>query len=193
MQSRMTTIVRPSFMSKIALVSAGLLLHVVLCNAEGLKASSPRPNIVLVMADDQGWGQVGYNSHPLLKTPNLDTMAAAGIRFDRFYAAGPVCSPTRASVLTGRTHNRTGVPTHGKRLCLQEKTLAQALKKAGYTTAHFGKWHLNGVRGNGIPILADDRNHPGHYGFDVWLSVTNYFDMDPLMSRNGKFEYFKGD
>jgi arylsulfatase A-like enzyme len=145
------------------------------------------------MADDQGWGQVGYNRHPHLKTPHLDAMAASGIRFDRFYAAGPVCSPTRASVLTGRTHNRTGVPTHGKRLCLQEKTLPQALKKAGYRTALFGKWHLNGVRGNGVPILGDDRNHPGHYGFDVWLGVTNYFDMDPLMSRNGKFEYFKGD
>ena len=152
-----------------------------------------RPNIVLVMADDQGWGQVGYNNHPVLKTPNLDAMAEAGIRFDRFYAAGPVCSPTRASVLTGRTHNRTGVPTHGKRLCLQEKTLARALKQAGYSTAHFGKWHLNGVRGPGIPILGDDKNHPGHYGFDTWLSVTNFFDLDPLMSRNGKFEAFKGD
>ncbi len=152
-----------------------------------------RPNIVLVMADDQGWGQVSYNGHPLLKTPNLDAMAAAGLRFNRFYAAGPVCSPTRASVLTGRTHNRTGVPSHGKRLCLQEKTLAQALNKAGYTTGHFGKWHLNGVRGPGIPILRDDQNHPGHYGFDVWLSVTNFFDLDPLMSRNGRFEAFKGD
>jgi arylsulfatase A-like enzyme len=152
-----------------------------------------RPNIVLVMADDQGWGQVGYNGHPLLKTPNLDAMAAAGLRFNRFYAAGPVCSPTRASVLTGRTHNRTGVPTHGKRLCLQEKTLAQALKQAGYSTAHFGKWHLNGVRGPGIPILGDDKNHPGHYGFDTWLSVTNFFELDPLMSRKGRFEAFKGD
>ena len=159
----------------------------------GLCGEIEKPNVVLVMADDQGWGQVGYNGHPHLKTPHLDAMAASGIRFSRFYAAGPVCSPTRASVLTGRTHNRTGVPTHGKRLCLQEKTLAQALKQAGYTTAHFGKWHLNGVRGNGIPILGDDQNHPGHYGFDVWLSVTNYFDLDPLMSRNGRFEAFKGD
>jgi len=177
------------FLKTTAVVCGGLLL---LCMSAPLQAAV-RPNIILVMADDQGWGQVGYNGHPLLKTPNLDAMAAAGIRFERFYAAGPVCSPTRASVLTGRTHTRTGVPTHGKRLCLQEKTLPQALKKAGYTTAHFGKWHLNGVRGNGIPVLGDDLNHPGHYGFDVWLSVTNYFDMDPLMSRNGKFEYFKGD
>ena len=151
------------------------------------------PNIILVMADDQGWGQVGYNGHPVLKTPNLDAMAESGLRFNRFYAAGPVCSPTRASVLTGRTHNRTGVPTHGKRLCLQEKTLARALKQAGYATAHFGKWHLNGVRGPGIPVLGDDENHPGHYGFDTWLSVTNFFDLDPLMSLNGRFEAFKGD
>jgi arylsulfatase A-like enzyme len=148
---------------------------------------------VLVMADDQGWGQVGYNGHPVLKTPHLDAMAAAGIRFDRFYAAGPVCSPTRASVLTGRTHNRTGVPTHGHNLCLQEKTLPQTLQRAGYATGHFGKWHLNGVRGNGVPVLRDDANHPGRYGFDDWLSVTNYFDLDPLMSRNGTFEEFKGD
>lgn len=152
-----------------------------------------RPNIVLVMADDQGWGQVGYHGHPRLKTPNLDAMAEAGIRFNRFYAAGPVCSPTRASVLTGRTHNRTGVPTHGKRLCLQEKTLPRALKQAGYSTAHFGKWHLNGVRGPGIPVLRDDKNHPGKYGFDHWLSVTNFFDLDPLMGRNGQFEALKGD
>jgi len=120
-------------------------------------------------------------------------MAAAGIRFNRFYAAGPVCSPTRASVLTGRTHVRAGVPTHGHNLCLQEKTLPQALKRAGYATGHFGKWHLNGVRGAGVPILGDDANHPGRYGFDVWLSASNYFDHDPLLSRNGKFEEFKGD
>jgi len=65
-----------------------------------------RPNIVLVMADDQGWGQTGYYKHPILKTPNLDDMATNGLRFDRFYAAGPVCSPTRASVLTGRSHEK---------------------------------------------------------------------------------------
>lgn len=105
-----------------------------------LRAADPqKPNIVLVMADDQGWGQVGYNGHPHLKTPNLDAMAAAGIRFNRFYAAASTCSPTRASVLTGRTPHRTGVPAIGNRLCLQEKTLPQALKKAGYITGHFGK------------------------------------------------------
>ena len=67
------------------------------------------PNIILVMTDDQGWGQTGYYKHPILKTPNLDAMAKNGLRFDRFYAGAPQCSPTRASVLTGRNNDRTGV------------------------------------------------------------------------------------
>jgi arylsulfatase A-like enzyme len=155
--------------------------------------AAQRPNIILVMSDDQGWGQTGYYNHPLLKTPNLDAMARGGLRFDRFYAGAPVCSPTRASVLTGRSNDRTGVPQHGCALRLQELTLAQALRKAGYATGHFGKWHLNGLRGPGAPILEGDTHHPGHFGFYEWLSVTNFFDMNPLMSRGGKFEEFEGD
>lgn len=145
------------------------------------------------MADDQGWGQTGYNGHPILKTPHLDEMAARGLRFERFYAAAPVCSPTRASVLTGRTNQRTGVESHGYALRLQEKTLATALSNAGYQTGHFGKWHLNGLRGPGVPISAKDSHHPGVFGFDTWLSVTNFFDRNPILSRNGDFEEFKGD
>lgn len=152
-----------------------------------------RPNVVLVMADDQGWGQTGYYNHPILKTPNLDAMAANGLRFDRFYAAGPVCSPTRASVLTGRTHDRTGVLSHGYALHRQERTIARAMQQAGYVTGHFGKWHLNGVRGPGVPVLDSDPHHPGHFGFDHWLTVTNFFDMNPIMSRMGRFEEFQGD
>jgi arylsulfatase A-like enzyme len=155
--------------------------------------SSEKPNIILVMADDMGWGQTGYRNHPLLKTPHLDAMAASGLRFERFYAGGPVCSPTRASVLTGRSHDRTGVLQHGYALRLQEKTLPQALKSAGYVTGHFGKWHLNGLRGPGVPIFADDPYSPGAFGFDEWVSVTNFYDTDPLMSRNGEFEEFTGD
>jgi len=152
-----------------------------------------RPNIVLVMADDQGWGQTGYYGHPVLKTPNLDAMAAAGLRLDRFYAGAPVCSPTRASVLTGRSNMRTGVNSHGYALRLQEKTLATALRDVGYATGHFGKWHLNGMRGPGVPIFASDTHNPGTFGFDEWLSVTNFFDRDPIMSRQGKFAEFRGD
>jgi arylsulfatase A-like enzyme len=160
-----------------------------------LLGETGKPNIVLVMSDDQGWGQVGYMGHPHLKgrTPNLDNMAASGIRFDRFYAAAPVCSPTRASVLTGRVPGRTGVSGLHKRLCLQEKTLPQALKKAGYATAHFGKWHLGGVKGSAMPVLPDDPNHPGHYGFDEWLSATNYIEMNPLMTRDGEIVYLEGE
>ena len=152
-----------------------------------------RPNIILIMTDDQGWGQTGYYNHPLLKTPNLDEMANNGLRFDRFYAGAPVCSPTRASVLTGRSNDRTGVYDHGYRLRLQEKTISQALKNNGYITAHFGKWHLNGLRGPGAPILKDDKYGHQNFGFDHWLSVTNFFDINPLMSENGDFIDFNGN
>ncbi len=155
--------------------------------------AAEQPHIVFVMADDMGWGQTGYRNHPLLKTPNLDAMAANGLRFERFYAGCPVCSPTRASVLTGRSPDRTGVLSHGYALRLQEKTIAQALKAQGYVTAHFGKWHLNGLKGPGAPILPADPRSPGAFGFDEWVSVTNFYDVDPLMSRGGKIEQFHGD
>ncbi|TWT42436.1 Arylsulfatase precursor [Thalassoglobus neptunius] len=181
------------------LITLSLLLQAVLavssaCAVENA-AEKSRPNIVLIMSDDQGWGQVGYMNHPHLKgkTPNLDAMAESGIRFNRFYAAASVCSPTRASVLTGRSPRRTGVPGLHKRLCLQEKTLPQALKKAGYATAHFGKWHLGGVQGSAMPILPDDPNGPKYYGFDEYLSATNYIEMNPLMTHNDEIVYLEGE
>ena len=155
--------------------------------------AAERPHIVLVMADDQGWGQTGYNGHPQLKTPHLDALAAEGLRFNRFYAGASNCSPSRATVLTGRTNDRTGVFNHGFPLRLQEKTVAQALQRAGYATGHFGKWHLNGLRGPGAPVLGTDTHHPGAFGFDHWLTATNYVDRDPLLSRMGDFEAFTGD
>lgn len=150
------------------------------------------PNIILIMTDDQGWAQTGYYNHPILKTPNLDEMAKNGIRFDRFYAGAPQCSPTRATILTGRSNDRTGVFYHGYPLNKNEKTIAQVLKKKGYKTGHFGKWHLNGLRGPGVPIFKEDNHGPGFFGFDEWLSVTNFFDIDPIMSHNGDFIELKG-
>lgn len=161
--------------------------------AVSLRGEEAKPNIIFVMADDMGWGQTGYRGHPVLKTPNLDAMAENGLRFDRFYAGNPVCSPTRACVMTGRTNDRTGVLSHGYALRTQEKTIAQALKGAGYVTAHFGKWHLNGYKGPGAPVLAEDPRSPGAFGFDEWVSATNFIDMDPWLGRNGKPEQVKGD
>ena len=141
-------------------------------------ASAKPPHIVLVMADDQGWGDMAYNGHPTVKTPNFDEAAATGLRFDRFYAAAPVCSPTRASVMTGRHPNRMGVFSWGRPIRPQEVTLAEALKTASYTTGHFGKWHLGSVR-NGSPAS------PGENGFDRWVSAPNFYDNDAVMSDEG--------
>lgn len=140
--------------------------------------SAGKPNIVLCMADDQGWGDVGYNGHPVLKTPNLDAMAAEALRFDHFYAAAPVCSPTRGSVMTGRHPNRFGCFKWGHTLRPQEITIAEALKTAGYRTGHFGKWHLG-------PVLTGSPVNPGASGFDEWLSAPNFFDNNPILSREG--------
>jgi len=101
------------------------------------------PNIILCMADDQGWGDTGYNGHPHLKTPYLDQMSKEGITFTRFYSAAAMCSPTRASCYTGRNPYRMGV-TFAMKGMLEDREIpiSTVLKKAGYTTGHFGKWHL---------------------------------------------------
>jgi arylsulfatase A-like enzyme len=148
-------------------------------------AGVARPNIILVMADDQGWGDTGYNGHPFVKTPALDSMAKGGFVFDRFYAAAPVCSPTRASVMTGRTPIRTKVPNHGRYMRPHEQTIAETLKAAGYVTGIFGKVHL----GSGQP---GSPCNPSGMGFDEWVIGLNFFDNDPYLSRNGKVEHRKG-
>ena len=163
----------------------GLLWGVSLGMAANVDAAEP-PNIVLVMADDQGWGDMAYNGHPHLKTPHFDALAKEGVRFDRFYAAAPVCSPTRGSVLTGRTPNRYSVFQWGHPFRPQEVTIAQSLKQAGYRTGHFGKWHLGSVQ-KGSPI------NPGACGFDTWVSAPNFFDLDPILSEQGKAVQFQGD
>jgi len=152
-----------------------------------------RPNIVLLLADDQGWGETSYNGHPTLQTPHIDALAGAGLTLSRFYAAAPNCSPTRAALLTGRSNDRTGVLDHGYRLRHEEVTLAETLAAAGYATGHFGKWHLNGLRGPGVPILAADPYGPGAAGFETWVSSSNYFGDDPMLSRNGVFVTLQGE
>jgi len=183
-------------MKRIWLSGSHVTLRIVVCLVTCLTllvlptrsaAQSPdRPNIVLCMADDQGWGDTGYNGHPLLQTPNLDDMAASGLRFDRFYAAAPVCSPTRGSVMTGRNPNRFGCFSWGRSLRPQEITIAERLQEAGYRTGHFGKWHLGSVL-KGSPV------NPGNSGFDEWLSAFNFYDNDPVLSRKGRAVELSGE
>jgi len=144
-----------------------------------------KPNIILVMADDQGWGDTGYNGHPFVQTPVLDAMAKGGFVFDRFYAGAPVCSPTRASVMTGRSPIRTKVTNHGRYMRPHEQTIGEALKAAGYITGIFGKVHL----GSGQP---DSPCNPSGMGFDEWVVGLNFFDNNPYLSHNGKVEHRKG-
>ncbi len=149
-------------------------------------AADEPPNVVLVMADDQGWGDMAYNGHPHVDTPNFDAMAREGLRFDRFHAAAPVCSPTRGSVMTGRTPNRFGCFKWGYPIRPQEVTIAEALKRSGYRTGHFGKWHLGSVQ-------AASPVSPGASGFDVWVSSPNFFDLDPILSKQGRAVPHEGD
>ncbi|UCG59576.1 MAG: sulfatase-like hydrolase/transferase [Phycisphaerales bacterium] len=166
---------RRGFFKIAGLGAAHLVMnHSVMAKAE----SHARPNIILCMADDQGWGEMGYYGHPHLKTPTFDRMAANGLRFDRFYAAAPVCSPTRASVMTGRHPNRSGVFLWNYAIRPEEITIAALLKDAGYRTGHFGKWHLG-------PVKADSKVNPRACGFEQYLSHDNFFELDPPLSRNG--------
>ncbi len=163
---------------------AGFLLLVV--GPAFVAQPAERPNVILAMADDQGWGDMAYAGHPVLKTPVFDEMARTGLRFDRFYAAAPVCSPTRGSVMTGRTPNRFGCFKWGYTLRPAEVTVAEVLRDAGYATGHFGKWHLG-------PVRADSPVSPGRSGFEQWFSSPNFFDLDPWMSQNGKAIRTKGE
>eukprot|EP00752_Nemacystus_decipiens_P013942 g12378.t1 len=125
------------------------------------------------MSDDQGWGDVGFNGHPDLKTPNLDAMASNGVVFKRFYAASPLCSPTRASCLTGRVPFRTGIlAAHTAGMRVGEITIAEALKQQGYRTGFFGKWHIGWVK----PDEVSGRGFyspPWHHGFDETFATTS--------------------
>ena len=165
-----------------------LSVPIVLGSCEQRKASDAKvpPNIVLIVTDDQGWGDLGVNGNQQLQTPNIDKLARDGVQFSRFYVS-PVCSPTRAEILTGRYHPRGGVYSTsqgGERLDLDEKTIADVFKSNGYETGAFGKWH-NGSQG---PFHPNSRGFDEFYGFcsGHW---GNYFS--PMLERNT--EVVKGD
>lgn len=148
------------------------------------KSSKP-PNIIVFMTDDQGYADVGYNGNDKIITPELDQLAAHSMVFNRCYTA-PVCSPTRAGLLTGRYPTRAGVFFWGHALRPQEQTMAEILKKEGYQTAFFGKWHLGSIR-------KDQPTNPGARGFDTWWAAANFYDNDPWMSHNGKPVHLEGE
>ncbi len=154
-----------------------------------------RPNVILIMTDDQGYGDLGCTGNPHIKTPNLDRLCREGVRFDRFHVS-PVCSPTRASLLTGRYNYRTGiVDTYLGRSMMRpdEITLAQILASHGYRTGIFGKWHL----GDHYPLRPMDRGFAESLvhkdGGLAQLSAppgSGYFD--PILYRNGREEKVPG-
>jgi arylsulfatase A-like enzyme len=155
-----------------------LLLCFAFALFSGCVAVAAPPDIILMMGDDHGWEETGYNGHPHVKTPVLDEMAATGLKFERFYAAHPSCSPTRASFLTGRHPVRMGTFAPGWSLRPEEITSAHLLAKAGYHCMHLGKWHVGAVK-SASPVS------PGAMGFHEWLSHDNFFELNPSLSRNG--------
>jgi arylsulfatase A len=134
--------------------------------------SGSKPNILIVLCDDLGYGDLSCYGHPHIKTPNLDKLATEGIKLTDCYAAAPVCSPARAGMLTGRTPYRCGIydwipannPMHLKK---EEKTVASLLKDSGYATCHSGKWHCNGK------FNSPEQPQPNDHGFEHWFSTQN--------------------
>jgi uncharacterized sulfatase len=168
--------IRPT--RRAALQSAMAAVALAACSTPQLSASAParKPNIVLVLADDLGYGDLGVQGSRLIRTPNLDRMAAEGARLATFYASANVCTPSRAGLLTGRYPIRTGLAvdvirqtdTHG--LPLSEVTIAEALKP-DYATALIGKWHL----GHTAPFWP-----PTQHGFDLFAGLPYSHDMKPI-------------
>ena len=139
-----------------------------------------RPNVIMIMCDDLGWGDTGFNGNEIIKTPNLDLLASKGMVFNRFYSASPVCSPTRASCLTGRNPYRMDIPNaNSGHMKMEEVTLAEILRKHKYKTGHFGKWHLGTLTtrikdaNRGKPGVSEHFSIPTQHGFDEFFSTES--------------------
>jgi arylsulfatase A-like enzyme len=163
----------------------GLLAATLGGEASGVHArETDRPNIILILADDLGWGDLSYNGRIQWSTPHLDDLAARGARFDRFYTAGVVCAPSRAALLTGKNPIHCGTWRNDHDLPAEEVTIAEALKAKGYHTALYGKWH------QGRPTReGGTRTHPLDQGFDEtfgFLSATHAWEKFPNHLFNGR-------
>ncbi|WP_339732315.1 sulfatase-like hydrolase/transferase [uncultured Gimesia sp.] len=156
--------------------------------------AAEKPNVILIMCDDLGWGDTGFNGNKIIRTPHLDAMARAGMNLKRFYAGAPVCSPTRGSCLTGRNPFRYGiVHANTGHMKPQEQTLAESLKTVGYRTGHFGKWHLGTLTkttrdsNRGGPKNSDHFSPPWQNGFEVCFSTeAKVPTWDPMRKPKGK-------
>lgn len=156
----------------IAALSCFLVIFVPQFASAADAATAAKPNIVVVLCDDLGYGDLGCYGHPHIKTPHLDQMAQEGARFTDFYSAAPVCSPSRVGLMTGRSPNRAGVydwipPGSDVHLRQSEITLAQLLQQAGYATCMSGKWHCNGK------FNSAQQPQLGQAGFDHWFATQN--------------------
>ncbi len=141
-----------------------------LAGSEARGEDPQRPNLVIMLCDDLGYGDLSCYGNPIIMTPHLDQLAAEGIRLTDCYSAAPVCSPARAGLLTGKTPSRIGVydyipGEHSMHLRANEFTLAKMLQAAGYATCHVGKWHLNGKFNSAV------QPQPHDHGFDYWMST----------------------
>jgi arylsulfatase A len=166
-----------------------LRLLILVCLLPAVVNSADRPNVVILLSDDLGNKDLGCYGGPV-KTPALDGLAARGVKFTDFHAGAAICSPSRATLLTGRQHLRTGIygvlqdHMHIMHLLEREVTIAEVLRKAGYGTAHFGKWHIG--------MTSGDRKKPSptEHGFDYWFGLSNGAHpnhKDPTnFLRNGK-------
>ncbi len=163
----------------------------------GSAEAKEQPNIIMIMCDDLGWGDVGFNGNEIIKTPNIDKLASEGVIYDRFYAACAVSSPTRASVLTGRNPYRTGIFNANVGILRPEEiTLPELLREEGYATGHFGKWHLGALTdkekdsNRGAVGNTKELNLPRDHGYDeAFVTESKVPTWDPMIfpteHRNG--------
>jgi arylsulfatase A-like enzyme len=166
---------------------AGFALIFTLSAIEPCLAVKSKPNIILILTDDQGYGDIGRHGNPILKTPNMDRLYDESVRFTDFQVS-PCCAPTRCALMTGMHEFKSGV-THTilpyRQMNPKSTTVAEVLKSAGYATGLFGKWHLG----------QDPEHRPDHRGFDVGLcsvSDTQRSHFNPVLVRNGVKEQHKG-
>lgn len=170
----MTSLKRRDFLKALSVSAAALTLpgcHNI-TESLGVQSTEKKPNVLVVLCDDLGYGDIGCFGHPHIKTPNLDRFAREGLKLTDCYASAPVCSPSRAGMLTGRTPFRSGIfdwiPSgNTMHLKKEEVTIATLLKQAGYDTCHVGKWHCNGK------FNSPDQPQPGDHGFSWWFSTQN--------------------